>query len=64
VYDAFLSDEVQMVFVRDAFIHSPDPRLPPPPGAPSLQDLLATRLPLASEPPGATKAAFTSVFFE
>ena len=64
VYDALLSDEVQRVLVREALLHSPDPKLPPPPGAPPLSDLLLARLPLSTQPPEGTKAAFNQVFFQ
>ena len=63
VYDALLSDEVQRVLIEKGYLHSPDPALPPPPGAPSLTELLAHATPPSSEAPESIKATFNAVFF-
>lgn len=41
VYDAILSPAVQRVIVEKGFMHSPDPSLPPPGDAPTIEKLLA-----------------------
>ena len=40
VYDAILSEEVQRVIVTKGFMHSPDPTMTTPEGAPALDKLL------------------------
>ncbi len=40
VYDAILSPAVQKLFVKKGFLHSGDPKVDPPDGAPSLEKLL------------------------
>ena len=64
VYDALLSDEVQRILIDPGLLHSPNPALPPPPGAPPLRELLSAQFPLSPEPPAQVKAAFNAIFFQ
>ena len=63
VYDALLSDEVQRVLIEKGYQHSADPALPPPPGAPTLSQLLAKSTPPSPLPPAQVKAHFSAIFF-
>lgn len=66
VYDAILSAEVQKVIVENGAMHSPDPALPTPAGAPGLEKLLAGTHPSALYEPLADaegiKTEFTKIF--
>ena len=64
VYDAFLSDEVQAVIVGKGKMHSPDPAVTPPPGAPALDTLLPAALPSAKQPADVVKSTFDGIFFK
>ncbi len=43
VYDAILAEPTQRAIVAQGFMHSPDPALPPPSGAPTFRELLAEK---------------------
>lgn len=62
VYDALLSEDVQRAIVDLGKMHSPDPAVPPPAGAPPLEALLA-----GSGAPAETsekvKETFNAIFF-
>lgn len=65
VYDAMLSDEVQRVIVEKGFMHSPDPAIPPPAGAPAL-DVILEAAPESDGRPidsSAVKSRFDAIFF-
>lgn len=66
VYDAFLSEEVQRAIVEKGFMHSPDPAMPAPTGAPSLEALLAGVEPASLYAPrknaGEIKTLFEGIF--
>lgn len=64
VYDALLTDDAQKVIVDVGVMHSPDPLQPPPPGVPSLDELLAGQpLLKGAEPPETVKTTFDTIFF-
>ncbi|HVO29150.1 MAG TPA: extracellular solute-binding protein [bacterium] len=63
VYDALLSDDVQKVVVEKGLMHSPDPALPPPAGAPALDALLAKATAPSTETADAIKTHFNSIYF-
>ena len=66
VYDAILSADVQKVIVEQGFMHSPDPALPTPAGAPKLEELLAGAPPASIYEPtndiDQVKTTFASIF--
>ena len=66
VYDAILSTDVQKVIVEKGAMHSPDPALPTPAGAPALDKLLGTASPAslyeASADADGIKSEFTKIF--
>jgi len=64
VYDAILTDDIQKVIVEKGDMHSPDPRMPPPAGMPTLDELIAGQ-PASKlvEPPEVVKATFDAIFF-
>lgn len=64
VYDALLSPAVQKVIVEKGLMHSPDPGLPPPPGAPTLDALLAKQTAPSTETADAIKSKFNGIFFK
>lgn len=64
VYDALLSDDVQRLIVEIGLMHSPDPELAAPPGAPSLDELLAAQPKTkVSESPETIKTTFDTIFY-
>lgn len=64
VYDALLTDEAQKVIVELGLMHSPDPMLPPPAGAPSLEELIAAQpKSKPSDPPDVVKSTFDAIFY-
>lgn len=64
VYDAILSDEVQRLIVEVGLMHSPDPQLAAPAGAPSLDELLDAQPKVkVAETPEAIKTAFDTIFY-
>lgn len=66
VYDAILSADVQRVIVEKGAMHSPDPALPTPAGAPGLAKLLGGTQPASLYEPLADaegiKTEFTKIF--
>jgi iron(III) transport system substrate-binding protein len=64
VYDAILSPEVQAIVVNTGRMHSPDPSMPPPAGAPALADLLAKSTPPSAQEPSEIKSTFDEIFFK
>ena len=66
VYDAILSADVQKIFVEQGFMHSPDPALATPAGAPALDKLMAGAPAEALFEPtkdaDAIKTEFTKIF--
>ena len=64
VYDAILSDEVQKAIVEKGLMHSPDPALAPPAGAPTLESMLTKATPPSAEPAEKIKASFNEIFFK
>ena len=64
VYDAMLSDAVQRVIVETGLMHSPDPAMPPPSGAPTLEALMRTQPAITvAESSETIKATFDAIFF-
>lgn len=64
LYDALLSPEIQTIVVEKGKMHSPDPALPPPQGAPDLAAILATALSPSEEPSVEIKQRFDRIFFK
>lgn len=64
VYDALLSEDVQRAIVAKGLMHSADPAIPPPPGAPTLDALLSKATPPSSQPSDEIKASFNAIFFK
>lgn len=64
VYDALLTDDVQKAIVELGLMHSPDPEMPPPPGAPTLEALIAAQPKLkVTESPETIKTTFDTIFY-
>ncbi len=63
VYDAILSEEVQRAIVALGMMHSPDPAIPPPDGAPPLEALLAGSEEPSAETSEKVKETFNAIFF-
>lgn len=66
VYDAILSADVQKVIVEQGAMHSADPAMPTPAGAPKLEELLGKATPASIFEPAADadaiKTEFTKIF--
>lgn len=61
--DALLSPPVQRAMVERGYLHSPDPAVAPPAGAPPLDALLAKATPPSTDSAEAIKARFNELFF-
>ncbi len=64
VYDALLSPEIQRIIAEKGKMHSPDPAVAPPAGAPGLEAILSHALPPSEEDSAAIKQRFDRIFFK
>lgn len=63
VYDALLSPAVQRLIAEKGFMHSPDPEVAPPPGAPTLESLLERSGDAPQADAGLVKSTFDEIFY-
>lgn len=64
VYDAILSAEIQKILVEKGGMHSADPAMPTPAGAPKLEELLGTETAASIYDPAADSEAIKNEFIK